>query len=180
MLKNIYTIYQLLDHLELDTSRCLFFGGTVRDRLLGRESADFDLLIGFDLDLTALKERIQKIPNLRIIIEKDEFSYLKILYHSVSDIVIDLQTTRSVEIFLRQRDFTINSLAVYFKNALSFFASENTEFLIDLNNGLIDLKRRILKPCSKNSFREDPIRIIRACYLLCSLDLQVHPLLFEW
>lgn len=179
MLKNIYKVNQLLNLLELDASSLFFFGGTVRDRLLGRESADFDLLFTSDIDLDTLIERVEGIPNLRVILRKDEFCYLKVLYRAGTNIIIDLQTTTNVESFLKKRDFTINSLAVYFKNSLSFFASKNTDLVIDLNNGLKDLKGRILKPCSKNSFKEDPIRIIRACYMLCSFDLRAHPLLLE-
>ncbi|MCA2970017.1 MAG: CCA tRNA nucleotidyltransferase [Acidobacteriaceae bacterium] len=55
---------------------------------------------------------------------------------------------------LRNRDFTINAIAMSLNRA-------SKGLLIDPNNGLGDLERRELRTVSKYTFYDDPVRILR-------------------
>jgi len=66
---------------------------------------------------------------------------------------------------LRQRDFTINSMAI---NLKEIFCSD-TLSLIDPLQGLSDLRGRILRTNSEESLRQDPLRMLRAFRFASSL-----------
>lgn len=66
----------------------------------------------------------------------------------------------------RRRDFTINSL---------YYDPFNFD-LIDYNGGLEDIKNRIVRTIGDpfERFKEDPVRIIRACALSCRLNFKIE------
>jgi len=61
---------------------------------------------------------------------------------------------------LQHRDFTINSMALELEKVFS--AKDINGFLIDYYGAQEDLKKRIIRVVNKESFGEDPLRILRA------------------
>jgi tRNA nucleotidyltransferase (CCA-adding enzyme) len=73
-----------------------------------------------------------------------------------------------VEDDLLRRDFTINAMAL---------ALDNDE-LIDPLAGLADLKNHCLRMTSADSFREDPLRMLRAIQFAARFDFEIEPATF--
>lgn len=120
-------------------------GGTPRDILQGREHSDTDLVAAVAADeLISLGFRQVEASSGAVMYFKHHPLYGNIeatLINSVDDLEDDL----------RQRDFTINAMAM------------------DLNGNLIDplgskndAASGTLRTCSRNSFTDDPLRILRA------------------
>ncbi len=72
---------------------------------------------------------------------------------------------------LRHRDFTINALALKLEDV--FINKDLGSLIIDLYSGRADLKSKIIRVTSADSFREDPLRILRAFSFGCRLDFQL-------
>ena len=65
----------------------------------------------------------------------------------------------------RRRDFTINALM---KNIL-------TGEIVDEFNGLNDLKNHIIRHVDSSTFREDSLRVLRACQFAARFDFKIAP-----
>ncbi len=72
---------------------------------------------------------------------------------------------------LRDRDFTINSMALPLAPA---FGPDPWE-PIDPLNGAGDLARGIIRQCDPNSFIRDPLRLLRAYRLKAQLGMEIEP-----
>lgn len=83
--------------------------------------------------------------------------------HRDFEIVVD--GTVSIEDDMARRDFTVNAMARRLE----------TGELVDPFRGLADLERRELRTVSPDSFREDPLRILRGLRLLSQLGFALPP-----
>ena len=83
--------------------------------------------------------------------------------HHDFEIVAD--ETASVEDDMRRRDFTVNAIARRLE----------TGELVDPFGGVADLERRVLRTVAEESFREDPLRILRGLRLVSQLDFTLAP-----
>ena len=72
---------------------------------------------------------------------------------------------------LGKRDFTINTLAV----ELGIFLESTDYQLIDPYGGLKDLKSRIIRIIDPGAYDDDPLRILRAFSLSCTLNFKIEP-----
>ncbi|MDD5690257.1 MAG: HD domain-containing protein [Candidatus Omnitrophica bacterium] len=70
---------------------------------------------------------------------------------------------------LLHRDFTINSMAVRFEDVFS--CKDLNALIVDPYSGRADLKSKIIRVTGKNSFKEDPLRILRAFSFSCMFGL---------
>jgi tRNA nucleotidyltransferase/poly(A) polymerase len=75
------------------------------------------------------------------------------------EIVVDRDA--SVEEDLGRRDFTINAMARRLADGT----------LVDPHGGAHDLSKRVLRTVSRNSFAEDPLRVVRGLRFISQLDL---------
>jgi poly(A) polymerase len=165
--------------------RIWLVGGGVRDPMLGRpEPNDLDLVT--DLDAPKLARLLRK---------KEVSSIAPVIYPRfgtalvrVAGANVELATTRkesyesssrkpkvepaSLEEDARRRDFTINAL----------FRNLHTDELYDpLGTGLADLKKRLLRSplAPKTTFRDDPLRMLRAVRLRWALGFEPAPGLYQ-
>jgi tRNA nucleotidyltransferase (CCA-adding enzyme) len=83
--------------------------------------------------------------------------------HHDFEIVAD--GTASVEDDMRRRDFTVNAIARRLE----------TGELVDPFGGVSDLGERVLRTVTPQSFREDPLRILRGLRLVSQLDFSLAP-----
>ena len=83
--------------------------------------------------------------------------------HHDFEIVADGSAT--VEDDMRRRDFTVNAIA----RRLA------TGELVDPFGGVADLERRVLRTVTPESFREDPLRILRGLRLVSQLSFALAP-----
>ncbi len=151
-------------------------GGTVRDILLGRDSATID----FDLTTDALPDEIEKIIQPwadAIWLQGKRFGTIgcrkgdrvyEITTHRAEVYVPEsrkpeVQFSDSIEADLSRRDFTINAMAL----------SLPDPDLIDPFGGVVDLgAKRLRTPLTpEESFTDDPLRMLRAARFLSGYDL---------
>ena len=153
-------------------------GGAIRDILLGISPNEIDIALKGSFN-TFLKE-LEKNNKVEII-QVTEFGTAKINFKGK---LIDIANTRTeayipkgslpkinqlsvdIENDLRRRDFTINSIAYCINN------SNNN--LIDPNNGISDIKQRLIRNIHIESFSDDPTRIFRAIKYSLRLDFNIE------
>lgn len=159
---------------------CYLVGGFVRDKLLGRETNDIDIVcVGDGIEL-AQKTSQQFTPIPRVSVFKNfgtahfHFEGLDIefvgarkesyRYHSRNPQITDgtLQDDQN------RRDFTINTLAVSLNK-------EDYGMLIDPFNGRADLEKRIIRtPLDpEQTFSDDPLRMMRAIRFASQLQFVI-------
>ncbi len=157
-----------------------FVGGLVRDQLLGRPIKDADLVVqGLELD-TLIK--IIK-PFGRILPVGKSFGVIKFYPHNLKETELDIALPRtekstgtghrdfeitsdphlSIEHDLQRRDFTINAIA---QNVI-------TKEFIDPTQGLNDLERRTLRAVFDDTFKQDPLRLLRAVQFSARFELAI-------
>lgn len=129
-------------------------GGAVRDLLTNRLSPDFDFAVpskGISLARTvanALK------ADFMILDEERDTGRVVIIEDGGNYIYLDFAAYRgaTLEDDLRDRDFTINAMALNVRDIT----------ILDPLNGGGDIRAKIIRACSPNSFLNDPVRILRA------------------
>lgn len=125
-------------------------GGWVRDHLLGRSSSDIDLA-------AVLDEKLLRARGFRPVQGK---STVPIWFrHDPTWGVMELTLLAGSDrlpLDLERRDFTINAMAMNLEGEL-----------VDPLGGRDDLACGRLRACSPRSFRDDPLRILRALRFEC-------------
>lgn len=147
--------------LKIEDEGIYYIGGIVRDELLGIDC--------FDVDITYVGNAINfaKKHNLDIIKINEPFGTVKV---RIDNNEVDIASTRneiypkkghlpkiteigcSLEKDVGRRDFTINTLAKSIK----------TGTIVDHLGGVEDINNKLIRILHKNSFIDDPTRIIRA------------------
>ena len=160
-------------------------GGAVRDELLGKPHKDQDFVVpgvGYEElraaltphgrveDLEVAGQRVglrmhPSDPEVRALVPAGiEFAPPR-TERSTGPGRHDFEIVASAEIPLeddmRRRDFTINAMAKRLE----------TGELLDPFGGREDLERRVLRTVSPESFREDPLRLLRGLRFVSELDL---------
>lgn len=122
-------------------------GGAVRDMFMKRTPSDYDFAVNGDCHSTA-----------RDIAEILNGSYVNM--HSdvarvvVDKTVLDFTNLRGFNIYedLKNRDFTINALAIDLKNFE----------IIDITGGIEDIEKGVVRFVSNSAACDDPLRMVRA------------------
>lgn len=125
--------------------RIFLAGGSVRDILLGVKSNDIDLAGALTQDelISSGFHLVTGVSTAPIWFRHDP-AFGRIELTSLSDIA-------ALSDDLVRRDFTVNAIAMNLDGEIS-----------DPLNGRCDLGLRLLRTCSPDSFRDDPLRIFRA------------------
>ena len=170
----------LAEAFKKEGFRLALVGGPVRDAIIGR--------LGNDLDFTTDAHPHQTKKILKS--WADNTWDTGILFGTVAgkrgDTTVEVTTYRTekyeedsrnpdvefgdtIEGDLSRRDFTVNSMALELTGAKPEF--------IDPFDGLGDLGKRILRtPASaKQSFSDDPLRMMRAARFASQLNFEIHP-----
>ncbi len=139
-------------------------GGAVRDALLERDVVDVDLAVAGDARDAA--KAIAKGAGGHAFELSAEFGTWRALGRG-GEWHADVSPVRgaAIEDDLRQRDFTINALAL----GLDALDGEP----IDPTGGCADLGAGVLRTASETSFADDPLRVLRAARLASVLGLQI-------
>jgi len=149
-------------------------GGTLRDVLLKKPASDLDLVVEGNALVFAKALNSDLLGEIKF---HEKFFSAKILFAGLS---LDLHTARK-EIYqyygalpkieqgsilddLYRRDFTINAMALDLRN----------NSIIDTFGGQKDLSNSLLRTLHKDSFKEDPTRIIRAARYTSRLEFELE------
>lgn len=161
------TLSESVDH------EAFFVGGCVRDALLNRATADFDLTVAGDGLLYARQLANDLRASYAPLDETQRTGRVVTRRGST----LDVTTMRGATIAgdLGSRDFTINAMAVRLIDAL-----QRRPLLIDPLGGADDLRDRTLRAVSEQAFRDDPLRLLRAYRFAATLNLHIHPDTLRW
>ena len=163
-----------MNTVSLRDKNLFYIGGVVRDKLLGKDS--------FDIDLTYSGNAVEfakNLPDAQILQINEPFGTVKIKFEGEE---IDIASTRSetypqkghlpvvqnigcsLKEDILRRDFTINAMA------MSTLDGE----IIDYVNGLEDIKNKKLRILHKDSFIDDPTRILRGLKFAVRFDFELE------
>lgn len=138
-------------------------GGTVRDFYLGVENFDKDIIV----DKTDAKEYAIKLAEyleaVFVPLDEEYGIYRLILPDKINYIDIANPIGKNIEEDLSRRDLTINAIAV----------NLNTFEILDLFNGMNDLKSRKIRHISEQNFVDDPLRLLRVYRFQANLGFDV-------
>lgn len=148
------------------TKRVYIVGGPIRDSFLNREYNDIDLAVeGEAVDVAG---KFASEVNGKLIPLGADMDESRVV---VGGYTYDFTGFPEGSLLpdLERRDFTINSLAIDLSELL-----KGEGELIDPFGGLADLRKKVLRATSKNSFREDPLRVLRAFRFAAQLGFQIE------
>ena len=183
--KRLAKISKIVSDLSTESNiKSYLVGGCVRDLMLNPSADSIDIDIMVEGDGISFAKLLAKKMNVPKVVPFPKFATAKIPYHEYE---IEVASARlesydkssrnpsSIQISniqddLLRRDFTINAMAI------SLNENNFGEFF-DPFNGMEDLKNKILKtPLNPdNTFSDDPLRMMRACYFASKLSLEIEP-----
>jgi poly(A) polymerase len=139
-------------------------GGAVRDRLLGRPTADFDVAVTGDPQRIA--KALARSVDAHPFKLSEGFGAWRVVARDRSW-QVDLLPLggESIEHDLAQRDFTVNAIAEPLGGG---------EY-VDPFGGLEDLRARRLRMVTARAFRDDALRTLRLARLACELGFDADP-----
>lgn len=164
-------------------------GGAVRDKMLSREAVvkDRDYLVcGIPYqDLSAIlknfghvdlvgrsfgvikftQTRNRKKYTFDVVLPRKEFS----IGVGHKDFSVSFEPGLNIEDDLLRRDFTINAMAI----------ALDTNEIVDPFEGKVDLENRVIRMVSRNSFPEDPLRMLRAIQFAARFEFGIEPKTFS-
>ncbi|HEV7494739.1 HD domain-containing protein [Baekduia sp.] len=139
-------------------------GGAVRDELLGRPTADLDLVV--DGDVRSLAKALSRAAGGPAFELSDAFGAWRVVgpEHRWQVDIMRLQGDSLIE-DLAKRDFTINAMA------RPLAGGE----LVDPHDGAGDLAARRLRMVAPSSFEDDPLRTLRLARFASELAMEPDP-----
>ncbi len=168
-------------------------GGAVRDELLGLDSKDADFLV-LGVDTEQLREALAPHGRVEDLVVAGRLVGVRIMPRDKRireltragiefapprreestgpgrhDFKIVADPSLALEDDMRRRDFTVNAMARRVADGE----------LLDPLGGRDDLEARVLKTVSLQSFREDPLRLIRALRFVSQLGFEPDETLLE-
>jgi poly(A) polymerase len=139
-------------------------GGALRDRLLGRDTSDYDVALAGEP--RAVARELGRRASGHAFELSEGFGAWRVVSHDRSWQVDLLPLAGgSIEADLAQRDLTVNAIAQELRGGA----------LIDPFEGLRDLGERRLRMVSAEAFTRDPLRVLRLARLACELDFSSDP-----
>jgi poly(A) polymerase len=157
-----------LDAIAALTDDGWLVGGALRDRLLGRETADHDVVIAAGPDeVRKLARALGRATNAHSFALSDTFGAWRVIARE-RDWQVDLMPLEGerIEADLSRRDLTVNAIA-------EPLGGDGP--LVDPTGGLADLSARRLRAVAPDSFERDPLRAMRLARLASELEFAAEP-----
>jgi len=162
--------------VEARSQRAWLVGGWVRDRLLGRETHDIDLVV--PTGAIAIARQVADLLGGAFVLLDDARDTARVVVGpSHAPTYLDFSGLRAatIEEDLLGRDFTVNAMAVDAAEAL-----QPQPHVIDPAGGRRDLAEGVLRAVSPEAFREDPLRMLRAVRLSAALGFEIESETMLW
>jgi putative nucleotidyltransferase with HDIG domain len=137
-------------------------GGALRDRLLGRETTEFDVIL--EGDRAAVARQLALRAGGHAFPLSEGFGVWRVVSRQ-SSWQVDLLPVAggAIEADLAARDFTINAMA----------QPLGSNELVDPFGALADLESRRLRMVSSDTFANDPLRVLRLARFACELSFTI-------
>lgn len=169
-------ILKLASSIQAEGGRALLVGGCVRDLLMGSQPKDWDLEV-YGIEPSKLREVLDGFGNVNVVGEA--FTVYK-LGHDIDvsvprrerksgrghrAFVIEGDPAMSFAAAAARRDFTINAI----------MQDPLTGEIIDPFNGREDIKNKLLRAVSPDTFGEDSLRVLRAAQFAARFEFEIEP-----
>ena len=168
-------ITNLAETIKQNGGRAMLVGGCVRDELMGAEPKDWDLEI-YGIEPQKLRKILDSFGKVDAVGEA--FTVYKIgndldvalprrerkTGRGHKGFVVEGDSQMSFEEAARRRDFTVNAIM---QDAL-------TGEIIDVYGGREDIKNKILRVVSKETFAEDSLRVLRAAQFAARFEFDIE------
>lgn len=168
-------IIELAKIIDSNGGRAMLVGGCVRDDLMGIEPKDWDLEI-YGIEPVKLREILNSFGEVNAVGEA--FTVYKIgqdldvalprrerkVGRGHRGFVVEGDKDMPFEEAAKRRDFTINAIM---QDAL-------TGEIIDCFGGQADIKNKILRVVSSETFAEDSLRVLRAAQFAARFEFEVE------
>ena len=169
-------VIDLAQAVRAEGGRALLVGGCVRDLLMDREPKDWDVEV-YEIDPAKLRALLDRFGSVNVVGEA--FTVYKLgtdLDVSLPRrerksgrghraFVIEGDPLMSVEDAARRRDFTVNAI----------LEDPLTGEVIDPFHGGEDIKNKILRAVSVDTFAEDSLRVLRAAQFAARFEFDIEP-----
>jgi putative nucleotidyltransferase with HDIG domain len=153
-----------LDELASIARHGWLVGGAVRDRLLGRETTDYDVAV--EDDPRVLARMLARVARGHAFQLSEGFGAWRVVARDRAWQVDLLPLAgATIEDDLATRDLTINAIAE------PLAGGEH----VDPFGGIADLQARRLRMVSAHAFVADPLRTVRLARLACELEFEADP-----
>lgn len=146
-----------------ETKGAYIVGGSVRDLLIGRTPSDYDIaVLGFPEKYASdLSSRIS--GHVVKIGKQNQMIYRVISEKNIFD--VSAVSGKTIEDDLSNRDFTLNAIGY----------DLCSKMIIDPLGGRKDLSEKKIRMVSKEVFKNDPVRLIRAYRIGATFDFEIEP-----
>ncbi len=192
---------QLLNSVTVALTRAggtpYLVGGAVRDRVLGVESKDLDILVR-GLESETLKSVLETVGKVDLV--GKSFGVFKLSKNGETldvalprlerstgthhrDFEVSYDAHLPLEVDLERRDLTVNAMAWRLTAGDGLHETGNrdwlereSDFLIDPFGGKADLERRMLRAVgdARARLQDDPLRMLRLARFIAKLDFEVE------
>ncbi len=135
---------KIAERVSLIGGRAYYVGGYVRDKLMGKNSSDIDIEV-HGISLEQFNKILFELGNP--INFGKSFEVISLEHYNIDISISNLDLYNSA----LRRDITINSIM---QDIL-------TGEIIDNFGGVEDIKNRVIKHTNNNTFKEDPLRVLR-------------------
>lgn len=126
-------------------------GGVLRDFYLNKENFDKDLIVD-KIDAEDFAKKLAKSIDASFVpLDEENKIYRLVLKDKINYIDIANPIGGTIKEDLTRRDLTINSIALNLK----------TLEIIDINDGIKDLKSKKIRHINEQNFVDDPLRLLR-------------------
>jgi len=158
--------YQIADLIK--NSGAYLVGGAVRDLLLGRSVHDLDFALPVDSISLARKVADQLGGDFFILDQERESARVILRDENGQRLMVDFTLFQgdTIENDLQARDFTITSLGIDLLQE---------EKILDLFQGVRDLKDRVIQTTTPTAIQNDALRCLRAVRLAAQLNFRILP-----
>lgn len=138
-------------------------GGALRDFYLGKENFDKDIVVKKDAKKFA-KNLADELDASFVPLDEENKIYRLVFKDKSNCIDVANMCGETIEEDLTRRDLTINSIAINLKNFE----------IIDVTDGIKDLKSKKIRHISEKNFIEDPLRLLRVYRFQAMLGFELN------
>jgi len=148
-------------------------GGFVRDTMMDRVTDDIDIAVAADA-LEVASDMANALGGRYVPLDKENGVGRVVIYDNAGNKwEIDFATLHGdIQEDLARRDFTIDAMAVELNGEIGTHI--NIDDIIDPFRGQDDLEVSIVRAVSKDSFKDDPVRLLRGIRLAAELGFTIE------